>query len=84
MKKMFFPENINVGSSGYIAGKVNEVVETPGSVDRWLNRGCNIVEDSPIIENKIGDVKVEDVGEVIVEEKIDDKKVKKPSKKNKK
>lgn len=89
--KMFFPANVNTGKTGYIAGEFNDVLETPGSVQRWLNRGCTIVEEN-IEEPKkeIEEPKKEIVEEIeekveneVVEEVVEPKKAK-PKKKAKK
>ena len=82
---MFFPKGVNVKGTDFIAGEVNEVEETPGSIDRWLIRGCTIVEDEPkkeVKEEKKEEVVVE---EIVVEEKVEKKPVKtKSNKKSKK
>jgi hypothetical protein len=57
MKKMFFPKGVRTEGTGYVAGQVNEVEETPGSVMRWLARGCTIVEE---VEKKVEEKKVEE------------------------
>lgn len=67
---MFFPANVFTGNTGYIAGEFNDVLETPGSVQRWLTRGCTIVEET--VEEVVEEI-VEEVVEVlpkIEEEKI--------------
>lgn len=82
--KMFFPANVNTGKTGYIAGQNNDVLETPGSVQRWLTRGCTIVEEK--IEEPKKEI-VEEIEEkvenVVVEEVVEPKKAK-PKKKAKK
>lgn len=86
--KMFFPVNVNTGKTGYVAGVVNDVLETPGSVQRWLNRGCTIVKEEPkkeeIIEEPKEVEKVEEKEEnEVVEEVVVPKKTKKRTKKSK-
>ena len=83
MKKMFFPKDTNVGNTGFIAGQINEVEETSGSVQRWIIRGCTIVDEKPIVDEEekvVEDVKVEDV-KVEDDKPSKTKKNKKPSKK---
>lgn len=64
--KMFFPANVFTGNTGYTAGEFNDVLETPGSVQRWLTRGCTIVEET-----------VEEIVEEVVEvlPKIEEEKI---------
>lgn len=73
MKKMYFPKSVNVGTTGYLAGEINEVAETSGSINRWLIRGCTLVEDLPKVEEKI---------EEKIEKKVIKKVIKKVTKKN--
>ena len=53
MKRMYFPPNVKVGKTGFIPGQINEVEETPGSVQRWLLRGCKIVEDEKVVQDEV-------------------------------
>ena len=49
---MFFPRNLKDGSKIYEKGKVYEIADTPGSINRWIIRGCTIVEEEPKKEEK--------------------------------
>jgi len=60
MKRMFFPEHVNVRGTGFEADRINEVEETPGSINRWLIRGCTIVEDESTIEEAPVEAKEEE------------------------
>jgi len=91
MKKMFFPKFVNVKGTDFLAGEVNEVEETSGSINRWLIRGCTIVEDKCVIVEECecdpcGDCveqELKEKVEEVVEEAVEDV-VKKPKSKKKK
>jgi len=58
----------------YEEGKVYDIEETPGSVDRWLKRGCTLVEEVKEEEKVKEEKVVDEVKEV--EEAKEDKPVK--------
>jgi hypothetical protein len=35
--------------------------EVPGFIQRWINRGCKIIEDNQIVEEKKSDIISEDI-----------------------
>jgi hypothetical protein len=45
MVKMKFFRRYEVDGKTYEAGKVYEIEETPGTVDRWVRRGCQIIDE---------------------------------------
>lgn len=83
MKKLFFPKDVNVSNTGFIAGQVNDVEETPGSIQRWILRGCTVFEDVEEALEELAKEVAEEVAEEVVELPVKEEKSKRRNKNKK-
>jgi hypothetical protein len=57
--KILFPTTMKYNNTVYEGGKVYEVSEENGFANRWLRRGCKIVEGESSVPQEVPEVKTD-------------------------
>lgn len=74
MKKMLFAKTYHVDGKTYNSGEIYPIEETPGSIDRWIRRGCKIIKEE-IIKEEVKEEIIKEIKEEIKEEEVKEKKI---------